>query len=144
MSYCRLCNRGPYVPEGLTLKLANVAQLILFCEELAGQISDGVWENATPWEHYKWVPGRDRVSVVGNGELLGLAYDATYGGELHKGVRFTPPRRYNFCNSLLIECCGERMIETVKKLAIGYDWYNMKSLKADLRNISEIVNGPKP
>ena len=87
---------------------------------------------------------RDRVSVVGNGELLGLAYDATYGGELHKGVRFTPPRRYNFCNSLLVEVCGERMIEAVKSKLLGYEWYTMKSLKMDLRHISEIVNGPKP
>ena len=133
----------PYVPAGLTLKLATSAQVVLFNEELAGQISDGVWENATPWAHYKWVPGRDRVSVAKDGELVGLFYDATYGGELHKGVRFTPPRRYNFCNSLLVEVCGERMIEAVRALP-DHEWYTMKSLKMDLRLISEVVKGPKP
>lgn len=134
----------PFVPDGLTLKLANVAQVVLFNEELAGQISDGVWENSRPFNHYKWVPGRDKVSVAATllGESFGLFYDTTYGGELHKGVRFTPPRRYNFCNSLLIEVCAERMIEAVRALP-DHGWYTMKSLKMDLRHISEIVNGPK-
>ena len=135
--------RGPYVPEGLTLKLANAAQVVLFTEELSGQISDGVWENSSPWEHYKWVPGRDRVSVAAHDEPVGLFYDTTYGGSLHLGVKFTPPRRYNFCNSLLVEVCGERMIEAVKGKLMGYEWYTMKSLKMDLRHISEIVSGHK-
>jgi hypothetical protein len=119
--------------------LATPAQVVLFNEELAGQISDGVWENSKPYNHYKWVPGRDKVSVAKDGELVGLFYDTTYGGELHKGARFTPPRRYNFCNSLLIEVCGERMIEAVKTLT-GAKWYTMKSLKMDLKMISEVVN----
>lgn len=133
---------SPYVPEGLTLHLANPAQVVLFTEELSGQISDGVWENSSPFNHWTWVPGREEVTAVKDGELLGLAYDATYGGETHKGMRFTPPRRYNFCNSLLIEVCGERMIESVKKLP-NHGWYTMKSLKMDLKHISEIVNGRK-
>ena len=138
----RFFRNSPYVPKGLTLNLANPAQLVLFNEELAGQISDGVWENSRPFEHWTWVPRRDNTSC-GDIKPLGLFYDTTYGGELHKGVRFTPPRRYNFCNSLLVEVCGERMIAEVQTRLKGYHWYNMKALKADLRHISEIVNGPK-
>lgn len=130
----------PYVPAGLILKLANAAQVVLFNEELAGQISDGVWENSKPWAHYKWVPGRDKVSVAKDGELVGLFYDTTYSGEPIKGVRFTPPRRYNFRNSILVDVCGERMIAEVQTRLKGYHWYNIKSLKMDLKMISEVVN----
>lgn len=119
----------PYVPEGLVLNLRNQAQVILFNEELAGQISDGVWENARPFNHWKWVPGHDSVGIS----------PAPGFSTLNEAWGFVPPRRYNFCNSLLIEVCGERMIEAVKtRLQINYD---LKQLKKDLRDIGKIVNG---
>jgi hypothetical protein len=125
--------RGPYVPEGLTLNLRNPAQVVLFNEELAGQISDGVWENARPFNHWTWVP---RAENVGISEAPGFcAPGLTWG--------FRPPRRYNFCDSLLIEVCGERMIAEVQTRLKGYFAYNLESLKADLRDISKIVNGKR-
>ena len=138
MSYHR--RPGPYVPPGLILRLDNPAQVILFTEELAGQISDGHWENSNPWNHYKWVPGRELVSVAAPGERTGLFYTYTD----HKGestlVRYTAPRKYNFGAKLLVECVGDRMLEYVKALP-GHEWYTMKSLKKDLKAISDSVNG---
>jgi hypothetical protein len=37
-----------------TLYLARASQVALWTHELTGQISDGMWENAAPWEHYKF------------------------------------------------------------------------------------------
>jgi hypothetical protein len=121
----------PYVPEDLKLDLRNRAQVVLFNEELSGQISDGVWENARPFNHWTWVPSAENVGVS---EAPGFyAPSLTYG--------FRPPRRYNFCNSLLIEVCGDRMIEAVEK-SVGCV-YSLKLLKKDLRDISKIVNGKR-
>lgn len=35
-----------------TLNFRNAIQVALWDEELRGQISDGYWENALPYEHY--------------------------------------------------------------------------------------------
>lgn len=135
---------SPHVPTGLTLKLANPAQVVLFTEELSGQISDGVWENSSPWEHWKWVPARENVFAVAPGEETGLRYlFPGFDGQGAQLIHWTPPRRYNFCNSLLLEVCADRMIEAVKAALPDHGWYTMKSLKMDLRLISEIVNGRK-
>lgn len=47
---------------GGTLAFRNEVQKALFDIELAGQISDGHWENATPYGHYK--PWCDANTVV--------------------------------------------------------------------------------
>lgn len=37
-----------------TMYLARASQVALWTHELTGQISDGQWENAGPWEHYRF------------------------------------------------------------------------------------------
>ena len=37
-----------------TMYLARASQVALWTHELTGQISDGMWENAGPWEHYRF------------------------------------------------------------------------------------------
>jgi len=137
MSYHR--RRGPYVPSGLTLRLDNPAQVALFTEELGGQISDGYWENSNPWEHYKWVPPSERVVVAEYSERTGLFYPYTDSSGT-TWVRFTAPRKYNFGNKVLLDCVSDRMLEYVKALP-DHEWYTMKSLKKDLKAISDSVNG---
>jgi hypothetical protein len=104
------------------LVVRNEAQKILFEKELAGQISDGYWENSRPWNHWRWV-GRELVVEVG--ENVGV-----YGGG--------PVRSYNFNNKMLVEIVGERMIEYVREYDNNYD---MKALRKDLKDLSNIVNG---
>jgi hypothetical protein len=139
MSYHR--RPGPYVPPGLILRLDNPAQVILFNEELAGQISDGYWENSNPWEHYKWVPMRELVTVAAPGERTGLFYTYTdYEGK-STPVRYTAPRKYNFANKNLVEWQGDEMLKHVKSNLLNMEWYTIKSLKKDLKAISDAVNG---
>ena len=37
-----------------TITFANEAQLVIFRDEILGQLSDGAWENTTPYEHWKF------------------------------------------------------------------------------------------
>jgi hypothetical protein len=39
------------MPSG-TMYLANISQAMMFKHEFTGQISDGMWENARPYDHY--------------------------------------------------------------------------------------------
>ncbi|NJO58773.1 MAG: hypothetical protein HC836_10625 [Richelia sp. RM2_1_2] len=72
-------------------------QAVLFMYEIRGQISDGFWENYTPFEHYKpWC--QTAVSVGAN-----------------IGRNFYPPRdNYNILNRELLECVGRRMISLAR------------------------------
>lgn len=97
-------------------------QVALFTEELAGQISDGMWENAKPKDHWE-VPSEAKAFVVKNDSDL--------------GPNFSPMRGYNFASSQLIEWVGDRMIATGKKFDKAYD---LKKLKADLKDMTAIFN----
>lgn len=44
-----------------TIYLNNLPQFALWRDELTGQMSDGMWENSAPWEHYKFWGGLDVV-----------------------------------------------------------------------------------
>jgi len=77
----------------------NLAQKVLFEMELLGQISDGYWENASPFDHWK---------SFSNIEVL---VDET--GKV--GCNFFPRKtNYNFASRQLLEVVGERMIFMVK------------------------------
>lgn len=80
------------------IKVANLAQLILLECELKGQISDGKWENARPYEHWR-PPCRAEVTVAEPGEKV--------------GINFTS-KPYNFVDKELLEIVGDRMINAVK------------------------------
>lgn len=69
----------------------NVAQQALFELELAGQISDGAWENV-PGDH--WQPWCDARVEVGN----------------NVGRNFYARRSYNFARTDLVDVVGLRML----------------------------------
>jgi hypothetical protein len=74
-----------------TIKLQNNAQVLLWNTELSGQVSDGYWENARPFDHYKAVSGAKAV----------------IGDEL--SINFYLRRKYNFAAAQLLEYVGARM-----------------------------------
>jgi hypothetical protein len=105
------------------INFSNAVQAALYNEELAGQISDGCWENARPYGHW-----RDMSSAIG------VAVEC---GPL--GPNFRTKRKYNFNNALLVEVCGERMIAMARK-AGAPETYGLKELRKELRAMSKIVN----
>jgi len=140
----------------LQVRFRNVVQVALYECELKGQISDGNWENSTPFNH--WQDPCDAMAVVGKpGESLGP-------------VGFRPRRNYGFGSTFLVECVGSRMLfyaravqafpELMKRLDDHWNWeedrntftsidldkinavpYSMKDLKADLNDMSRIWAG---
>jgi hypothetical protein len=79
-----------------TLVVRNLAQKILFDEELVGQISDGQWENSSPRDH--WQPWADAKVVVGE----------------NVGRDFYARRGYDFTNKEFVAQLGPRMLEYVR------------------------------
>lgn len=102
------------------LTVRNQAQKILFDEELSGQISDGMWENSRPYDH--WEPWCGAEVVVG----------------LNVGRNFYAKKdNYNFTNKDLLDVVGDRMVEAVRKgFDPDYTWDNMI---ADLKDLKQII-----
>src|SRR5208282_3888670 len=76
-----------------TITLANPTQVALYKGELVGQMSDGMWENSTPMDH--WRPMAQATVQVGK-----------------PGMDFTPRRGYDF--SRLVGVVGDRMLFLAK------------------------------
>jgi hypothetical protein len=102
-----------------TLNVRNEAQKVLM-EELDGQISDGMWENARPYDHWKvWCEARVVVDPTNVGRDFWAMKD-----------------NYNLTSRLLLEVVGDRMIaDVVAKTGKPYD---MKAMLADLRDLKAI------
>jgi hypothetical protein len=82
-----------------TLTVRNIEQAAAFLE-LDGQISDGFWENARPYEHWQvWCNATVRVATPG--ESVGRNFS-------------TRKDNYNFTSPELLECVGQRMLATVR------------------------------
>lgn len=79
-----------------TLVVSNNEQKVLWDTELAGQISDGVWENATPQGHYQ-----DWFCEVVVGEKIGRNFYALKSN-------------YNFTRPDLLKVVGNRMLTKVR------------------------------
>lgn len=106
-----------------TLAVRNEAQRVLVMKELLGQISDGKWENATPRGHWRdW----NVVRVIVDPEAVGRDW------EVQKD-------NYNFTDGDLLKVIGERMVELVRAEVPGEADYDMKRLRADLRDLKTIV-----
>ena len=73
-----------------TIRVHNEVQKVLYNCELAGQISDGMWENSVPHNHWKVPSGA--VAVV---------------NPTNPGLDFRPIKSYAFPK--LIEFVGDRM-----------------------------------
>lgn len=80
-----------------TIAFRTLSQKILFVTELVGQISDGMWENSRPRDHYK-NPCSAHVIV----------------DPITPGLSFFPARRYDFASAQLLEIVGARMLNAVK------------------------------
>lgn len=83
-----------------TIYFENEAQQAIWIEELAGQISDGAWENSSPNGHWKcWCDAK----VAINKENAGNTVRSNSGGRTR--------RNYNFVGELcVIQCILDRMI----------------------------------
>jgi len=110
-----------------TLRVRNIAQKVLWEQELSGQISDGHWENSTPNSHWKpWCSAQ----VVVDPE--------------HVGRDFWAQREsYNFSDKRLLDVVSDRMLEYVRRLT-GDASYDMKQLRADLNDLKVIIKQHVP
>jgi len=81
------------------LYVQNMEQKVLFYCELEGQISDGWWENARPFDHHRdWMLGWNDIMV--SDDRFGRSFYALKDN-------------YNFSNPELIDLVGERMLNVV-------------------------------
>lgn len=82
-----------------TLYVRNIEQAAAWLE-LDGQLSDGFWENARPYDHWRAWSGVD-VKVAERGQML--------------GTDFFPGRdRYDFSAKELLDVVGFRMLGIVR------------------------------
>lgn len=112
--------------EGLKIVWRNLAQAVLFEQELKGQISDGNWENSSP--EYHWHRMCDALSEVSTTED---------GSDC--GPNFAPVRRYNFNDKDLLEVVGDRMLEYVRCTVPGKADYTAVEMRKDLHDMKKIM-----
>lgn len=97
------------------------AQYFLFCDELCGQLSDGHWENTTPFKH--WEPWAETDVIV---------------DPQNPGRNFKPIKdNYRFTDQRLLDVVADRMIENVRTKT-GNTEYNEKDLIRDLRRLTNL------
>lgn len=87
------------------LFVRNIEQkLILLCE-MQGQISDGMWENSRPLNHWKFWCNLDKDTIVVNPNNVGVlnAENANFKKRMVK-------RNYNFSDKALLSIVGERIV----------------------------------
>lgn len=108
--------------NGGTLRVRNLAQKVLWEEELTGQLSDGRWENSRPMDH--WMPWCDATVVI-DPENVGRDFWVRRDG-------------YCFTEKDLLSIIGDRMLEAVR-VATGNAAYSEKKMLADLRDLRKII-----
>lgn len=80
-----------------TLAVRNQVQKVLFERVLKGQISDGMWENASPHNHHQYWCNADVIVA----DAVGRDF-------------WAPKDNYNFLNAQLLEAVGDRMLFLAK------------------------------
>lgn len=81
------------------IKVENQEQKIILLYEMIGQISDGMWENARPYDHYRpWMRIKEENTVIDPSDI-----------GVNDSFRFAK-RNYNFANKELLDLVGERII----------------------------------
>lgn len=89
------------IPDDNRLFVNNIAQKIIFCCEMRGQISDGKWENLKPTNHWiDWMLPWENV-VVTAGAFFGRNFHAPYD-------------KYNFSDGKLLKLVGHRIMFKIK------------------------------
>ena len=80
-----------------TLKLENARQVALWNSEITGQLSDGMWENTNPQDH--WEPWCDCEAVVAdNGEIGRDFWVRKDGYALHSLIKWLGDRMIFYGN----------------------------------------------
>lgn len=112
---------GHKIPdEGNVLRVRNRAQQILFMKELRGQISDGMWENTVPFNHWAaWSNTKVVVDPKNLGRNFSVAKD-----------------NYQLNAKALLSVVGDRMVGEVQKG--GNPDYTEKDMAADLKELRQI------
>ena len=105
------------------INFANQIQVALFKNELSGQISDGMWENVRPFDHYKvWC----RAEVGVDPSNVGVNF-------------YAQKNHYNFTSQDLLSIIGDRMLNIANMTEngislkdsrdfndFGYSWASIK------------------
>lgn len=112
------------------LYVKSEIEKILFFNEIRGQISDGLWENSRPSDHYRfWCDFTPDDVIVTNDNNTGIKTDERW--KIRKN-------NYNFTNSKLLKYVGDRMLNIVKTYLlykdsdIDIDFYNMFTFDNDM------------
>jgi hypothetical protein len=112
---------GHMLPDkGNVLRVRTQAQKWLVEKELKGQISDGMWENATPQNH--WQAWSD-ADVVVDPQNVGRNF-------------YAAKDNYQLNSKDLVSIVGDEMTETVASKTENA--YNDKELAADLKDLRTI------
>ena len=61
--------------ENTTIHFENASAMCLYFMEMEGQISDGKYENARPYDHWKWVTKVNNAVVDGKSGLENASYE---------------------------------------------------------------------
>lgn len=88
-----------------TLNFANQIQVALFVAELQGQLSDGMWENTRPYDHWK----------------LWCNATITCDNTKPTGRNFHPSKdRYDISGATLLSIIGDRMLNICNLTENGF------------------------
>lgn len=109
----------------MKLVVRNDVQKNLFNIELSGQISDGMWENASPNGH--WREWCNCEVEVGN----------------NVGIDFYPKKNnYLFNSKQLLECVGDRMLKICQMTIAGFNEDEIKiAYDYDLDYLEKLASG---
>jgi hypothetical protein len=103
-----------------TLAVRNQVQAALFEKELKGQLSDGMWENSSPREHWKpWCS----AEVIVDPENVGRDF-------------YADKDNYNFNSTFLLECVRDRMLALAQEVDPDL---TMADLRRELKDLKTIV-----
>jgi hypothetical protein len=122
------------------LVVRNEIQKLLLEDELLGQMSDGMWENTNPYNH--WHDWSEAEIIVGE----------------NLGVNFRPVKdNYNLNSSYLLDIIGDRMVTMVNLMTKDYGkedisdfneytWRDLKDIRVHVRadlDAQELVQAVK-
>lgn len=118
---------GHLIPDdGNTIRVATVEQKVLLTEELMGQISDGMWENSGPQDHWEVWSG---ATVVVDPKHVGRNFNARKDN-------------YQLNSSALLDIVGDRMVESVRA-ETGDQTFDNARMRQELAGLRKIFKTPR-
>ena len=111
-----------------TISFKTPSQLALWKHEITGQLSDGAWENATPYNHWEFWCRLEAQIGVGKVETY-CSYECRKTG-------------YNLTG--LIECVGKRMIAAGRMAKAlqhaDFKWWSLDDMPETFEEFEKHVN----